>query len=541
MLHALGEEATGAIAGPLVIAFCRQVCLIFKGFPKALLRSINEWMVLTMRTEAEKDCLLKAIDAFRRRLIVVSPQFEILAANRNPDGQSLSGFVGKLCHQVFYQRGTPCQTCAIKDAHDNRRPTLRPKESEEIDLGRMPCLYAYPIMDGDRVEALVSMDFDIPTSGGIERVLQQSNALLRNLIRSSVDGVIAADLTGKILIFNVSASHISGYSEDEALHQLNIRDIYPEGVAYRVMHDLRSDDFGGRGKLKSYPVDSRRKDGELVPISLNAAIVYEKDREVATIGFFHDLREELSMVEKYEKTKIQLHQAEKMASLGKLAAGVAHQLNNPLGGITLFTKLVMEEYDLPEGAVNDLERVLKDAERCRDTVKELLEFTRQTRHLMNPQDINKAISRTLFLLERQSLFQNVEIVKDLAEPLPTVLCDIQQINHMIMNLVLNAAQAMDGKGTLTLRTFLLSDTERVGIEITDTGSGIADDVLPHIFDPFFTTKEEGKGTGLGLSLVYNIVENHGGVVKATSKPGRGTTFRIELPLTLPALKGEHRG
>lgn len=500
-----------------------------------------------MRSQQETHYLLKAIDAFRRRLIVVSPRFEILAANI---GSSMgwpskhaadSELIGKLCHEAIYGRSAPCKYCAVRDAFENQRPALRPKENEDIDLGRMPCLYAYPIFDQGRVEAVVSMDFDLPTRGGIEEALQRSNALLRNLIRSSVDGVIAADKFGRLLIFNSAASRITGYSEEEALQQLNIRDIYPDGVAFEVMRKLRAGDSGGKGKLRSYQVEVVCKDGSRIPISLNASIVYEKDREVATIGFFHDLREALKMQDKLEKTQIQLLQAEKMASLGKLAAGVAHQLNNPLGGITLFSKLIMEEHDLPQAVRSDLERILKDAERCRDTVKELLEFTRQTRHLMHPHDLNRAISRTLFLLERQALFQNVQIVKDLAENLPLVVSDIQQIYHMIMNIVLNAAQAMEGNGRLILRTYLLPEGQRVGIEISDTGPGIPENVAPFIFDPFFTTKEEGKGTGLGLSLVYSIVENHGGTIKAISPKGMGATFIIELPLGTSDQKGDERG
>jgi two-component system NtrC family sensor kinase len=387
----------------------------------------------------------------------------------------------------------------------------------------------------------VLMDFDFPVLAGLEEKLRRSNAFLRNLILSALDGVIAADKTGKILIFNDAAAEISGYSVDEALNRLDIRDIYPGEDARQVMEKLRSEDHGGSGKLKSYQVNLLGKNGDTIPISLNAAIIYEDRHEVATIGFFRDLRETLRMKEALEKTQIQLLQSEKMASLGKLAAGVAHQLNNPLGGITLFTKLVMEEYEIEDKAREDLQRILKDAERCRDTVKELLEFARQTRQEMRPHDVNQALSRTLFLLENQAIFQNIEIEKDLAPALPPVPADIQQLNHMFMNIILNAVEAMEGRGSLRLRTALSRERNQVIIEISDTGPGIPEDVVPRIFEPFFTTKEEGKGTGLGLSLVYGIVEDHGGHITAESKVGEGTTFIIELPLTQEEMGGPDDG
>ena len=483
-----------------------------------------------MGIDKEKEYLLKAIGAFQRRFIVVSPKFKILAANCRLNGTAESEVIGKCCHLIFYDRQEPCDNCAVKEAIAKRKPTLMPKPQNTLDLDEMPCYFAYPIYSGDEIEAYVSMDFDLPTRGGLEEKLHRSNAFLRNLIFSAVDGVIASDIAGKVLIFNDAATKVFGYSVDEALLYLNVRDIYPDNKAYEVMRNLRSDQYGGKGKLQSYQVDIISKNKEIIPIFLNAAIVYENEKEVATIGFFHDLREELRMKEELGKTQLQLLQAEKMSSLGKLAAGVAHQLNNPLGGITLFTKLILEEYDLEDGAKEDLNRILRDAKRCRDTVKELLEFTRQTRHLMRPHDINRALTRTLFLLESQTLFHNIEIVKDLYTSLPPVLSDIQQLYHLFMNIILNAAQAMEGKGTLTIKSFLLPDGGKVCIEISDTGPGISSENLPHIFEPFFTTKEEGQGTGLGLSLAYRIVQNHGGSIQADSVPGNGTTFTIVLPV-----------
>jgi PAS domain S-box-containing protein len=491
-----------------------------------------------MQSESEKDYLLRALEAFPHRWVVVSRDFRILAIRSHFDSLPAAAAMGRLCHEVIFRRSDPCIGCAVKTVLETHRPAWSFRREEISRDDKVSCLYAYPLHSGEDIDAVASMELNLPPRTDVEEQLQRSNALLRNLITSAVDGVIAADKKGKIIIFNDAAAQIFGYSVAEALNHLDVGHIYPDGKEREVMGQLRSDDHGGRGKLRSYQVEVLHQDGTRIPISLNAAIVYEEDREVATIGFFHDVRETLRMKRVLERTQLQLMQAEKMASLGKLAAGVAHQLNNPLGGITLFTKLVLEDYELPPGAREDLGRVLGDAERCRETVKELLEFTRQTRHLMKPHDINQAISRTLFLLKNQTLFQNITIETELAPRLPTVTSDSQQLNHMFMNIILNAAQAMEGEGCLTVRTCASADARTVCIEIADTGPGIPPEVLPHIFDPFFTTKDEGKGTGLGLSLVYGIVENHGGQIKAFSEPGKGAVFVIELPVT-PSVDGEH--
>jgi two-component system NtrC family sensor kinase len=490
-----------------------------------------------MPAEREKDYLLKAIDAFPNMLVVISPEYRVLAARSHlssiPDGE----IVGRLCHEVFFHRSDPCAGCAVKTVQQTQQPAWSHRSDEISGAEKVSCLYAYPLLSGREVEAVVTMELDLPPRTRVEEQLQRSNALLRNLITSSVDAVIAADKKGKVMIFNDAAAEIFGYPVAEALEHLDVRNIYPDGREREVMRQLRSDDHGGRGKLRSYQVEVLHREGARIPINLNASIVYEGGREVATIGFFHDMRETLHMKKELEKTQLQLLQSEKMASLGKLAAGVAHQLNNPLGGITLFTKLVLEDYELPPGAREDLGRVLNDAERCRETVKELLEFTRQTRHLMRPNDVNQAVRRTLFLLKSQSLFHNIVMEVHLDEQLPAVHCDIQQLNHLLMNIILNAAQAMKGCGTLTIRTTTMPDRPWVRIEIADSGPGIPPDVLPHIFEPFFTTKDEGEGTGLGLSLVYGIVENHGGQIKATSQPGQGAAFVIELPVS-PRVDGD---
>ncbi len=482
-----------------------------------------------MQSDVEQNYLLKAMNAFQKKLIIISSDFDIITANRFALDGLAENSIGKKCYEVIYNKFSACENCPAQRVIQNHNHAFRNIQGNTFEMDRVSCLYAYPVIENDKLEAVTVMDFEI-SSAQVKDKLQRTNAFLKNLLYSAVDAVIAADTTGKIILFNNAAVEVSGYSVEEALTSLNIREFYSNDRAREVMRKLRSADYGGSGKLKEYHVDFMSKQGDKIPISLYASIIYENNKEVATIGFFHDLRKRIQIQKELEKTQVQLMQSEKMASLGKLAAGVAHQLNNPLGGITLYSKLIMEEYDLEEALEEDLDRILKDAQRCRDIVKELLEFARQTHHFIKPSDINRAISRTLFLLEDQALFQNIKIEKNLEPSLPLVDTDIHQMNHVFMNLVLNAAQAMEGQGEINIRTDLSFRENYVVIEIFDSGPGIAKNIIQHIFEPFFTTKEEGQGTGLGLSMVYSIVDNHGGSINVRNKKEKGAVFTIELPI-----------
>ena len=457
-------------------------------------------------------------------------------------GVSLEQAIGSTCYELTRRRNTPCavspQACPLLSATETGEPSMMEFEyttdGETLDL---ECT-ATPLKDENgKVSRVIHVIRDITHRKRIEEKLRETNqelsrslTFMRNLINSSVDAVIASDLTGRILVFNGAASEITGYSEEEAFNQIDIRGIYTGDGAKEIMKKLRSDDFGGKGKLKDLEVNLLHKDGTPVPISLSAAIVYEGAQEVSTVGFFYDLREKKAMEAELDKTRVQLLQAEKMASIGKLAAGVAHQLNNPLSGITLFAHILAEEYELDDSALSDVQRILTNAERCRDTVKELLKFARQTAYEIKPADLNEALQRALFLLENQALFQNIQIEKHFAPGLPMVPADIQQLGHVFMNIILNAADAMEGNGRIMVRTCLTEDKQKVLVEISDTGPGIDPKDFPHLFEPFFTTKEEGKGTGLGLSVAYGVIENHGGQISARNSSEGGACFTIELPL-----------
>ena len=482
-----------------------------------------------MHCECDHRC--RALDAIGRKLFIITPDYRILNANSYAVREDRGDFRGRLCHEYYHGLDAPCARCPVPEVLLSRITVGRVMNTPWSDTREHLCLQASPMFSEGEIDAITVVDLDLTHLNLLETELKRSNAFLRNLIMSSVDGIIAADMKGRILIFNAAAAAISGYSIEEALTSLNIRRFYPGNGAREIMRKLRSKDFGGEGKLQATEVACVAKDGSPVPIRLSAAIVYEGKKEVATVGFFYDLRERIEMESRLQKTQLQLLQAEKMASLGKLAAGVAHQLNNPLGGITLYAQLMQEEYELEEPALQDLNRIIEDAERCRNTVKELLEFARQTRQEIRANDINHALTQTLFLLENQTIFHNIQIVRDLDPDLPKVPSDIQQLNHVFMNIILNAAEAMEGAGRLTIETRASRDGRWARVRISDTGPGIPEQIMNQIFDPFFTTKEQGKGTGLGLSVVYGIIEEHKGRIKLENPPGGGASFLIELPLS----------
>jgi signal transduction histidine kinase len=209
-------------------------------------------------------------------------------------------------------------------------------------------------------------------------------------------------------------------------------------------------------------------------------------------------------------------------------------VNNPLGAVLALTSLTME--DLPQDDPNreNLAEVVRQAQRCRDIVKKLLEFSRRTPFNKELIDLNKVLQETLALIERQALFFNVAIVKDLDPLLPQVMADASQFQQVFMNIVMNAVQAMEEKGTVTIVTRRADHGDFVEVTISDTGCGIPPEKIDRIFDPFYTTKPSGRGTGLGLSIAYGIVTEHAGTIEAHSKVGKGSTFIIRVPAAAEA-------
>jgi two-component system NtrC family sensor kinase len=235
--------------------------------------------------------------------------------------------------------------------------------------------------------------------------------------------------------------------------------------------------------------------------------------------------------ERRKQNQEKLMRSDRLAMIGQLAAGVAHEINNPLASILLFSRLVGQQVP-PNGRVKEnLDRIEKETKRCHTIVQSLLDFSRQHEPTVESVDINSLLDSTLNLFESQYLFHNIKVIKNYHPALKVIQADPSQLQQVFMNMIINAVDAMKGKGHLTIETGPGGENGFIDISISDTGCGIPAENINRIFDPFFTTKGVGHGTGLGLSVSYGIVQRHSGDITVSSSPGVGTTFTITLPST----------
>jgi two-component system NtrC family sensor kinase len=232
-------------------------------------------------------------------------------------------------------------------------------------------------------------------------------------------------------------------------------------------------------------------------------------------------------------------ESERLALVGQLSANIAHELNNPLQGIVTFSHLLLEDHVCDDPTLTfSLEKIVGQANRCRDIIRGLLDFARQRKPDKAFCAINDVLHECVSLVEHQALFHNIEVIKHFQDDLPLAVIDAAQIERVFINMIINAAEAMEGSGYLNISTRYNPKKDGIEIAFSDTGPGISQENLKKIFDPFFTTKDVGHGTGLGLAISYGIVSGHGGTISVDSQEGRGTTFIVELPVKANGENGE---
>ena len=336
----------------------------------------------------------------------------------------------------------------------------------------------------------------------------------------------------------------SGVALDEALQRivelLPPAWQFPEIAGARILLDRRAFTTAGfregprrqaadltvngkpRGCIEVVYTEERPEFAEGPFLAEERSLIDTVAREVALIV-------ERRETEEYQATlQAQLRHADRLATIGQLAAGVAHELNEPLGSILGFAQLIQKDPDLPEGADKDAERIVKASLHAREVIHKLLVFSRQKRPVKAPVNLNRIVDEGLYFLESRCAKAGIEVTSRLAPDLPEIYADASQLHQVLVNLVVNGIQAMPEGGTLTIET--RADADSVWLAVQDTGFGMSDEIKEKIYTPFFTTKDVDQGTGLGLAVVHGIVTSHGGSIRVESRPGKGARFEIQLPV-----------
>jgi signal transduction histidine kinase/CheY-like chemotaxis protein len=302
------------------------------------------------------------------------------------------------------------------------------------------------------------------------------------------------------------------------------------------------------GAVADYLVRLRRADQVMIWVELTARAEHGPGDALRIEALVRDVSERKKLDSETRDIYHQLLQAEKMAALGQTVSGVAHELNNPLATILTWAERLTQKSTLEPSVRRGIEIILSESERAARIVRNLLTFARKRQTTRAMIDINQVVRETLSLRAYEQRVTNITVIDALAAGLPAVFADAHQVQQVLLNLIINAEQAMlgaHGRGVVVVRTWFDADRECVTLEINDDGPGITEDVRAKIFDPFFTTKEVGKGTGLGLTVAYAIVNEHGGRIRVESRPMAGASFFVELPVTgarmpvTPAARSRH--
>jgi PAS domain S-box-containing protein len=353
-----------------------------------------------------------------------------------------------------------------------------------------------------------------------EDALRRSEALSRAFLASASESIVATDATGRIVLLNARAETMFGYTRAELIGQ-PVEFLIPERLRERHVAHRATYMAAPRVRSMGQGLDliGLRKDGSEFPVEVSLSFV-QTDEGTSAIAFITDISERVAL-------QRAARQSDKLAALGTLSAGIAHEINNPIGIITSRVEVMLLEAEGGELSAElrkDLDVILRHARRVASITQALLSFARQSSGNREPVNLNRVAEEMVHLVQKDMSRARVDVTLKLDENLP----DANAIGQVLLNLLTNARRAMPDGGEITIETSHLPATRSVRLLVRDNGSGIAPEILPRIFDPFFTTKPDG--TGLGLSISHGIVHDHHGTVDVNSEVGNGTTFTLTFPL-----------
>ncbi len=366
--------------------------------------------------------------------------------------------------------------------------------------------------------------------------LLETHKYQQNLIESSMDGILGFDSDEVVVTFNASIEALLGYSRSQAISHMHLSDFFSSEEEKRLRRDLAGQKYGGVDRLLLYDTWMLDRSGHPVPVQLSMSHIKDEQQPQGMVCFVRDLRVIHRLQQEMADQARLLHQ-DKMLSLGRLAASVAHEINNPLSAILNYVRLMLKILGRqPDGSGQGqkfkryLEIVEKETARCAEIVSGLLTFSRKSDIHKEKVNVAELLEQCLLLSRHRLELSKIELDTDFGGNLPPVYGDANQLQQCVINLVFNAIDAMEQGGKIIIAASQDNASNNICIAVEDTGTGIDSEHLDHIFEPFFTTKQEGNGLGLGLAITYGIIANHGGSIDVMSKVGQGTKFVIKLPV-----------
>ncbi len=342
----------------------------------------------------------------------------------------------------------------------------------------------------------------------------------RRIFEASKDMILSATKNGQVLDLNPAGFKLLGLNTRDGIGGLHLPACFQDPSDWRrLVQQIESQGF-----IASTEIDLKVADDSRRRVVLSASLATEETASNGTIYFLiKDIEEQRLMRE-------QMAQADKLASIGELSAGIAHEINNPLGVILGFTQLMLRHQDKETHLCADLKTIEKHTRHCKSIVEDLLNFARTSAPKKELCDIHVIIDEVIHFVQQHGSPADVQFQKSYDAQIVQLLVDEKKIKQVLINLIMNAKHAVGPQGLITVTTRKDDRKAKAIIQVSDNGSGIEKKNISRIFDPFFTTKPTGEGTGLGLSVSYGIIKNHGGDIYVESEKGRGATFTVELPI-----------
>jgi PAS domain S-box-containing protein len=488
--------------------------------------------------EITKEFLESILDCMEGGVLTMGKDARITFFNRS--AEEISGYtkeeaLNKDCCEIL--KSEVCEeSCPLKKVLETGKPVfnyeivITNKSGKQVPVN----ITTAPLRDSNNeIIGAVENFRDLTKHKGLWGKLREERNKAQQYLNIAGVIIVAINEQADVSLINRKGCQVLGYKEEEILDKNWFDLCVPERDRDERKSVFTQVMSGEREEVEDYENTIVTKSGEERIIAWhNTTLRDEEGNIIGTLSSGEDIT-----VRKL--TEEELIQSEKLASLGQLAASVVHEVNNPLAGIMVYIKLFLKKYRenklQDEKTEGQLLKMEKELDRTTRIIRNLLAFARQSESSMSPVEINKVIDAALPLVENQINLENITLMKNLDTALPLIQADFDKIQQVLINIMLNAIQAMPEGGTLTIasstaRAVRIRESYKnaVRIDITDTGVGISQENLKKLFTPFFTTKEKGVGVGLGLSVVHGIIGKHKGKIDVESEPGKGTTFTIFL-------------